>query len=413
MRHVPKDIEGYYRTVLMSNVDKSKHFNYVKWIRFYLDFCAKYRFVEYEKESFSHFSEKLFQKGQTPDSVEEAFQAVTFLLPYYQSGIKEGDLENRQEVLQQLISIIRQKNYSPRTLEAYLKWNRQFLEYYKGEITEIDSGSARMFLNNLVTQKGASSSAHNQAFNALLFLYRHILQKEFGDHSGNTRAKTFKRKIPVVLSKAEIDTLWNCIPEDFLLPFKLMYGCGLRMQELITLRLHSFDFDNALLSINASKGMKSRTVPLPLALKDELLQQKKKVLKRDALYSQNKEYLGVFLPKEVQKNKGKDRDWLWMFSASKLTPTNEGNGYKLYHIHHTNLGRELKSAVRKGGIMKQITPHSLRHTYATHLLLNGYDIRTIQELLGHSDIKTTMIYLQVVKEISPKIPLSPLDLQWN
>lgn len=170
MRHVPEDVKIYYKEQLQT-IPKDKHYNFVKWIRFYLDFCTKFRFTVYEKDSFSHFSQKLTDKGQKVENIEEAFQAVELFLPYYSSGLKEGELEDKTEVIRQLISIIREKNYSPRTLEAYVKWSRKLLEYHTGAICEIDDSTARKFLNYLTVEKGVSPSAHNQAFNAFYFFF--------------------------------------------------------------------------------------------------------------------------------------------------------------------------------------------------------------------------------------------------
>ena len=139
--------------------------------------------------------------------------------------------------MQQLTGIIRQKNYSPRTLEAYTKWARDFLKFYDGAPETITDADARKFLNYLVTQKNVSPSAHNQAFNALLFLFRHVLKKDFGDHKSNIRAKKSAQKIPVVLSVKDMEKLFNSIPKEYLIHFKLMYGCGLRLSELVNLRI--------------------------------------------------------------------------------------------------------------------------------------------------------------------------------
>ena len=230
----------------------------------------KYRFIPYEKSSLSHYSQKLSEKNQSVENIEEAYQAILLLLPYYQSGLKTGELKNSVDVIQQLIGIIRQKNYSSRTLEAYSKWCRSFLYFYDGEPINICDADARKYLNYLVTERKCSPSAHNQAFNSLLFLFRHVIKKDFGNHSGNVRAKRPGKKIPVVLSKNEIKILFKAIPKEYLLHFQLMYGCGLRLAELISLRLKDIDFENQTVIINESKGLKSRTTVLPQKIINQL-----------------------------------------------------------------------------------------------------------------------------------------------
>jgi integron integrase len=409
MIHVPEDIQAFYRNQLKT-VDQNKHNNYVKWVRYYLDFCLKYRFTPYERTSFSHFSQKLNDKKQSLTDIEEAYQAYLLLTPYYEIPVQEGDLKTDTDVIQQLIAIIRQKSYSPRTLEAYTKWSRQFLSFHDGEISNIDDSTVRKFLNHLVVKKNVSPSAQNQAFNALLFLFRNVLKKDFGQHSGTIRAKRPGKKIPVVLSRKETQHLFSFIPENYLFHFQLMYGCGLRMSELTELRLKDIDFESNYITIPFSKQMKSRVIPLPQKIKAELKRyyERSKILHEQNCSNPN--YKGPFLPKSIVESEAMNPIWLWLFPASKLVK--DKGIEKQYHVHHTLLSKVLKKAVNSSKINKRVTPHALRHSYATHLLQNGFDIRTIQELLGHSSIETTMIYLHVLKEISPKPPISPLDIEW-
>ncbi len=412
MLHVPEDIERFYREQLQT-VKKENQVAYVKWIRFYLDFCQKYRFTPYEKSSFSHFSQKLHEKGQPVAAIEEAYQAIMLLLPFYQSGVTDGELSNSTDVVQRLVAVIRERNYSPRTLEAYVKWTRKFLKFHTGSIAEICDATARQFLNNLVVVENVSPSAHNQAFNALLFLFRHILRKDFGDQKGNVRAKYPGKKMPVVLSVHELHALLAAISPELNLSFSLMYGCGLRLNELLELRLKDLDFENNTVTIEQSKGQKSRVVPLPQILKERLQMQVLTVRSRHVKLQEKSSYKGVFLPKSIGESESMSERWLWLFPASGLVENSATKVMKQYHFHHTFLGKEFRRAVMQCKFVKRITPHSLRHSYATHLLMNGFDIRTIQELLGHSNIETTMIYLHILKEISPKQPISPLDIVWN
>lgn len=344
--------------------------------------------------------------------IETAYQAVELLIPYYSTGIKEGELTSKVEVIQQLISVIRLKNYSPRTLEAYLKWTRKFFSFYTGDISSIDEGTARQFLNDLVLNKNVSPSAQNQAFNALLFLYRHVLRRDFGDQSGTVRAKKPKKKMPVVLTVSELQCLFNMIEERFLLHFQLMYGCGLRLTELMELRLKHLDFGNNLLMIEFSKQQKSRYIPLPKKIVSNLQLQVESVIQRHKKNRNNKKYKGVFLPPSIDDSQAMEEKWLWLFPASGLVLVSQKNEERQFHLHHTVVSRSLKAAAKKTEIQKNISPHVLRHSYATHLLQYGLDIKTIQELLGHSTIETTMVYLHVLKEMIPRPAISPLDIRW-
>ncbi len=333
MRHVPEDIQSYYREKLKS-VSEEKRYNYVKWIRYYLDFCSRYSFTPYEKSSFSHFSQKLSDKGQTIDAIEEAYQAVELLLPFYRSGLNEGELENGTEVIRQLVSIIREKNYSPRTLEAYVKWSRELLRFHKGTIAEIDDGVVRKFLNYLVVQRNVSPSAHDQAFNALLFLFRHILKRDFGDQSGNIRSKRPGKKIPVVFTIPEIELFIQQVETYYSLHFLLMYGCGLRLSELVSLRLKDIDFENNSISVNQAKGQKNRILPLPKRVKEKLRLQ---VLTARTLHFKNCEkssYAGVFLPQSIAPTEARKEEWVWLFPASRTVKDREDSREKQYHLHH-------------------------------------------------------------------------------
>lgn len=412
MIHVPEDIQFFYRKQLEA-VSKEKHYNYVKWIRFYLDYCHKYRFIPYEKNSFSHFSQKLSDKGQTLEALEEAYQAIQLLLPYFSSGLKEGELENRSEVVQQLVTVIRQKNYSPRTLEAYVKWTRQLLRFHNGPVSQINDSTVRQFLNYLAVKREVSPSAHNQAFNALLFLFKHVLKRDMGDQTKNLRAKEPGKKIPVVLTVDELHKLFSALPQEFILFAKMMYGCGLRLTELLELRLKDLDFETETVTINWAKGKKNRLVPMPKQLIRTLRSQVLLARNRHRENCENDMYRGVFLPKSIDQSCAMKEEWMWLFPAPSLVENQHTHIVNQYHVHHSVFSKVLRRAVAQCGFMKRVTPHTLRHSYATHLLQHGFDIRTIQELLGHSNIETTMIYLHVLKEIAPKPPISPLDIVWE
>lgn len=266
------------------------------------------------------------------------------------------------------------------------------------------------FLSFLAVERHVSASSQNQAFNALLFLFRHVLEKEFDKVEGVVRAKR-KPYIPVVLSREEIDRIVMYARYPYDLIIKLLYGCGLRLGECMNLRVQNFNFDFGVLTVHDGKGQKDRTVPLPAALIPELRKQLETVT---TLHQSDMEadYSGVFLfglLEKKYKNAAKELVWQWFFPAKELTFVSDVKEYRRYHLHDSHVQKAITGAVRRAKIPKRATAHTFRHSFASHLLQANYDIRTIQELLGHSDVRTTMIYTHTVKSQTIKEAKSPLD----
>jgi integron integrase len=266
------------------------------------------------------------------------------------------------------------------------------------------------FLTDLTVRRGVAASTQNQAFNALLFFFRHALGREFGKVDGVVRAKR-KRYIPVVLSREEIDRILGFLEPPFDLVVKLLFGCGLRISECLDLRVGCFNPDAGELTIHDDKGMKDRTVPLPRILLPDIRVRFRELA---ALHRRDLErgYAGVFLPSLLEnkyKNAPKEFVWQWFFPARRLTHVVKEHEYRRYHLQSSHVGKALRDAVRQAEIPKRVTPHTFRHSFASHLLQAGYDIRTIQELLGHSDVRTTMIYTHTVPSRTEKERRSPLD----
>jgi integron integrase len=255
-----------------------------------------------------------------------------------------------------------------------------------------------------------SASTQNLAFNSLLFFFRHVLNKEFGQIEGVVRAKK-RPYIPVVLSREEINKILEAIDPQYRLIIKLLYGCGLRLFECLNLRVQCLNFDAEILTIHDGKGQKDRTVPIPQAIQTELKDHLRTLQK---LHSKDLEkgYRGVFLFNAIEKkykNASREFIWQWLFPAKQLTKVKESKEMKRSHLHPTHVQKALRCAAREACLTKRVTAHTFRHSYASHLLQNNYDIRTIQELLGHSDVRTTMIYTHTVKSIAVKVAKSPLD----
>jgi integron integrase len=314
-------------------------------------------------------------------------------------------------VFDKLAAAIQVRHYSPKTLQAYRSWIRQFQNFTHSKAPELlNMDDVKNFLTFLAVQKKVAASTQNQAFNALLFLFKRVLEREFEKIEGVVRAKR-KVYIPTVLSRDEIDAVIHHLDDPHSLVVQLLYGCGLRLFECLKLRVQDFNFDTMMLMVHDGKGKKDRSLPLPDVLIPALKAQFEQVkrLHRKDLASK---YDGVFLPQlstKKYKKTAKEYCWQWFFPAIKLTRIPETGESKRHHLHETHVQKAIKSAVAMAQISKRATAHTFRHSFASHLLRANYNIRTIQELLGHSNIKTTMIYTHTVQNLTIRQARSPLD----
>lgn len=306
---------------------------------------------------------------------------------------------------------IKLRHYSPRTLSSYQSWMRQFQAFVKSKAPALLSQQdVKDFLTHLAVEKQVAASTQNQAFNALLFLFKQVLKVEFGEIRDVPRAKR-RPYVPVVLSRSEIDLVLARLRPPYLLPTQLLYGCGLRISECLGLRLQDFNLDLGRLTVHRGKGGKDRTVPLPQSIMGEIEQQfeRVKVLHDEDLAAG---YAGVFLPDsldEKYKNAATELAWQWFFPAKTLTFVADEQAYRRYHLHDTQLQKAIRSAVKRAKLTKRVTAHTFRHSFASHLLQGNYDIRTVQALMGHADVRTTMIYLQTIPSVTLEKAKSPLD----
>ena len=310
-----------------------------------------------------------------------------------------------------LANEIKVRHYSQKTLSTYTGWVRKFQAFTKSkQPLSLSTQDVKQFLTLLAVKAKVSSSTQNQAFNALLFFFRHALGKEFGAVDGVVRAKR-KPYLPVVLSRHEIDAILAYLSPPYDLVVKLLYGCGLRLFECLNLRVHCFNFDAGVLTVHDGKGQKDRTVPLPETIIPDLRKQLefvRDIHQRDLART----YDGVFLMNSLDrkyKNAAKEFIWQWFFPAKQLTYVEVTREHRRYHLHETHVQKAIKQAVRQAAIPKRASAHTFRHSFASHLLQANYDIRTIQELLGHSDVRTTMIYTHTIKSKTIKEAKSPLD----
>ncbi len=313
-------------------------------------------------------------------------------------------------VIEKLAAQIQVRHYSRKTLKHYADWGRKFQNYLKDKDPgELSSQDVKDYLTYLAVNCNVSSSHQNLAFNALLFIYRHVLSKDFGTHKDIPRAKT-SNYIPTVLCRKEIDSVLVHLRHPFKLVAQLQYGCGLRISEGCMLRVKDFDFDTGLLTVRG-KGKKVRTVPLPKTLLPELHAQLENVKK---LHDEDLKagFSGVFFDDQLEKKyprAAKELIWQWFLPQESLTFVAQTKESRRYHVHDSRMQEAFGEAVRKAKLTKRVTSHTFRHTYATHMLQAGYDLRTIQVLLGHADIRTTMIYLHCIPSKPGKEVKSPLD----
>jgi integron integrase len=329
------------------------------------------------------------------------------------AGYQEtSDSPEWDEVLSTMADEIKVRHYSRKTLITYAKWSRHFQRFLKNKSPqELSTEDVKAYLTFLAVQCKVAASTQNQAFNSLLFFFRHGLKREFGKLRDVPRAKK-SLYVPVVLSRPEIDAILAQLSYPFDLVVKLLFGCGLRQFECLQLRVRDFNFDAGILTIHG-KGKKDRTVPIPEAIRPELQAQIKAVGElhdRDLAAG----YDGVFLDDAVEKKYPKAPKELihqWFFPQKNLTTVQETGQRRRWHLHESELQEALYPAVRKAKIPKRVTSHTFRHSFATHLLQANYDIRTIQKLLGHSSLKTTMIYTHCVPVRTIQEPKSPLDFQ--
>ena len=427
MLNIPTQLRNdYARWLVQRHIPPHNHNFYLKWLRFYLDFCNKYHHDPAHHSSLPLFIRKLQEKNQTPRQQTQASYAIR--LYYELNTFNEPANQNNKarqkssvglpkekklwaKIYDDLDTAIKVRHYSPKTYKTYAGWVRQFQHFTHEKTPEsLTINDVKSFLTHLAVTRKVSSSTHNQAFNALLFLFRHILKKDFKGIEGVVRAKK-KKYIPVVLSRQEIDSILEHLSYPYDLVVKLLYGCGLRLFECLQLRINHLNFDAMILTVHDGKGQKDRTLPLPASILDELRAQVDRVHTLHEIDLKSG-YHGTFMFGAFEKESptaAKEFIWQWLFPAKSLTVVPETDERKRYHLHPSHVQKAIRKAVYKAKITKRATAHTFRHSYASHLLQANYDIRTIQELLGHSDLKTTMVYTHTVKSQTIKEARSPLD----
>lgn len=315
------------------------------------------------------------------------------------------------KLLDQVRYKIRLKHYSWRTEQAYINWIKRFIFFHnKKHPSKIGKEGIELFFTDLAVRQNVAASTQNQAFSALLFLYKDVLKIDFGENSISALRAKRPQRIPVVLTVDEVVKIINSMTGTYQLMAKILYGCGLRLIECLRLRVQDIDLEKNQIIVRQGKGAKDRITMLPANIKQNLINQLEYVKKLHENDLRNG-FGEVFLPDALAKkykNAPKEFKWQFIFPAKKISVDPRSGSKRRHHLHESSISRAVKKAKNISGINKLISCHTFRHSFATHLLESGYDIRTIQDLLGHKDVKTTMIYTHVVNKGGSGV-ISPID----
>ena len=314
------------------------------------------------------------------------------------------------KLLDQVRDRIRVKHYSIRTETQYLQWIRRFILFHdKRHPRDMGAAEVEAFLTHLAVEGRVAASTQNQALSALLFLYREVLGINLPWLDGVVRAK-LPQRLPVVLTRQEVGGLLDRMSGLHGMMARLLYGTGMRLMECVRLRVKDVDFERAEIVVRDGKGAKDRVTMLPQSLIGPLqdhLRWRRQLFEDDKA----KGRAAVYLPNALDKKyPNAETDWAWqyVFPAAGFSVDPRSGDERRHHVDEKALQRAVKKAVQASGMAKLATPHTFRHSFATHLLQSGYDIRTVQELLGHADVATTMIYTHVLNKGGRGVT-SPLD----
>jgi integron integrase len=412
-----------FRTFLMERkLAPGKNIPYLAyWVSRFLAFPGKRDILadEYQEPDVLEFLENLRNDPRVADwQVRQADDALRL---YFFNFLRKPRLKTSATTvildvpgaLHELKRHMRMRHYSYSTERTYQQWVERFLAYVlemrKKSPPDVESADFRDFLSYLAMKQNVSASTQNQAFNAVLFLFRYILGKDTGDLSGTVRAKRGER-LPVVLTVEEVKLLFKQMSGLNLLLAELLYGAGVRLMELVRLRVQDIDFYADTLFVRRGKGDKDRSTILPATLKERLnthIAKVKAIHEKDLAAG----YGEVHLPDALGRkylNAGKEWAWQYAFPSAKLSVDSRSGKIGRYHISDSTIQEAVKNALRKSGVAKHASVHTLRLSFATHLLQAGVNIREVQDLLGHKNVETTMIYTHVLRNMT-NAPKSPLD----
>ncbi|MDH5446989.1 MAG: integron integrase [Gammaproteobacteria bacterium] len=348
--------------------------------------------------------------SSSPHSDKEQFSLALYKdIP---KGLIKTVYDHYPDYLNRLVYVIRAKYHSIRTEQSYLSWLVRFIKFHNlRDPVDFDANEIRSFLDHLAIRRNVAFATQQQALNALVFFFKNVLQKEPGD-IGQFQQSRKPKRLPIVLTKDEVSRIFENVHSPLaLLMLNLLYGCGMRRMECLRLRVLDVDFGYSQIHVRDAKGKKDRVVPLPARLVEPLKQQLE-VVKDLHDGDLDDGYGSVYLPHALARkypNAPKEFKWQYVFPSGKTSTDPRSGITRRHHMHETGLRKYIKQAVDRAGILKKVNCHTFRHSFATHLLESGYDIRTVQELLGHADVSTTMIYTHVLNKPGVTVT-SPLDM---
>jgi integron integrase len=398
-----------------------------KWVADFLRFASSRHWRSYTLSHVALFLEHMRKTRRAEFQIDQARWSVMLFLREFAgpSGssnparglvrAKEFDADESPgtsslALLARLEDEARLRHLSPKTVRAYRYWAAAFLHRPQtAGAAGFDETQVRDFLVD-IAHSGVSASTQNQAFSALRFLFVSVLRRDFKG-LGETPRAPGRVRFPEALAREEVAALLRHMREPWKLVAQVLYGCGLRLQEALSLRVQDLDFSSGLIRTYNAKGSRSRAVPLPRKL-GPVLEMHLKAARAAFEADLAQGFAGAFLPDGLERKfpaAALEWSWQWVFPAQRLTASLADGKMRRFHLHETGLQKEIKRAAAGAGLAKRVSPHTLRHSFATEMLRMGYDIRMVQDLLGHSDVATTMIYTHVLAASSGRV-LSPLDI---
>lgn len=399
-------------------LDERKRFFFLSWVRRFLESDASR--IPNAVEARESFIDSLRRRNLADWQIRQADRAIGWWQSHFgkkRDSKSEAASEQAKvhfqswaDVLQEARAIHRRRDYSLQTERSYLQWIQRFIRFTRKDIPKsLNTNDVVAFLTHLATSEAVSANTQNQAFHALRFLYVEVIQQDFSGLQDTVRAQR-RVKIPVVLTEGEVKLLIGQLQSPYQLIGKLLYGTGMRLSECMRLRVKDLDFSNSYITVRHGKGGKDRRVPLPQSLADTL---QKRITDLKDLHRQDRaaQLAGVQLPQALARkysNAPTEFGWQWFWPMKKPSVDPRTGIVRRHHLDPKLMQRAIRSAAQLAGIHKGVTPHVLRHSFATHLLESGTDIRTVQELLGHAKVETTMIYTHVLVKNGVGV-VSPLD----